>query len=268
MADLSIQFLGTGTSCGVPMIGCSCPVCTSTDPHNRRWRSSIYVKTGALRVLVDVSPDFRMQAMEHGIERVDALLLTHAHVDHLFGLDDIRRINTIQNAPITLYASPEGVADVRRIFDYVFRESVPGTYRPKLELRPVENRFELTGSDGTVLNVVPVDVVHGWSRTFGYRVEHGNKAFAYVPDCHEIPDGSLEVLSGLDLLIIDTLRYRPHPTHFSLDESLAAIGKLRPRRTLLTHIGHDIDHATLAEELARRGFRNVAPAYDGLEVIV
>ena len=263
MGDFSIKFLGTGTSAGVPMIGCECPVCTSADPRNRRWRSSIYLSAGNLRVLVDTSPDFRMQAIEHSIRKVDALLLTHAHVDHLFGLDDIRRVNTLQGAPIPLYASPEGIADVRRIFDYIFRDAVPGTYRPKIELCPVEAPFEIAGADES-LRVVPVDVVHGWSRTFGYRLEYGGRSVAYIPDCHEMPEPSRKLLSGLDLLVVDTLKYKPHPTHLSLDEALALIAALAPRRALLTHIGHDLDHETLCRELAARGFPNVSPAYDGL----
>ena len=264
--EFTLTFLGTGTSAGVPMVGCDCAVCRSPDPRNRRWRSSVYIAAGGARFLVDTSPDFREQALLHDIRRVDALLVTHAHVDHLFGLDDIRRINTIQDSDIPLYASPECLADIRRIFDYIFRDAVPGTYRPKLVLHPVESPFELPTPSGRPLSVTPFDSVHGWTRTFGYRFDFAGHSFAYLPDCHSLPEASAALLGGLDLLVVDALKYKPHPTHMTLDESLALIARLAPRRALLTHIGHSLDHETLCAELPARGFHNVAPAYDGLVV--
>lgn len=265
-AEFKILFLGSGTSAGVPMVACDCPVCHSADPRDRRTRSSIYVSAGGLRILVDTSPDFREQALRHDIRRVDHLFITHAHVDHLFGLDDIRRINTVQGTDIPLHAAPETLADIRRIFDYVFREAIPGTYRPKLTLREVAGPVALSAPDGGVVEVSPVDVVHGHTRTLGYVFSYAGRRFGYVPDCHELPPDTKAALSGLDLLILDTLKRTPHPTHLTLDAALSLIDELAPRRALLTHIGHSLGHAELEGELASHGPVGVAPAYDGLEV--
>lgn len=247
------------------MVACDCPVCTSPDPRDKRSRSSIYISAGGLKVLVDTSPDFREQALRHGIRRVDRLLVTHAHVDHLFGLDDIRRINTVQGSDIPLHAAPETLDDIRRIFGYIFRAAVPGTYRPKLELFPVSGPFSFA-TPGGELRVEPVETVHGWTKTLGYVFGYSGHRFGYVPDCHELPPASRDALRDLDLLAIDCLKHRPHPTHLSLDEALSIIGDLKPRRTLLTHIGHDLGHDALSRELAERGFANVSPAYDGLSL--
>ena len=267
-SDFKLLFLGTGTSTGVPMIGCDCPVCQSSDPHNRRLRSSIYISAGDLRILVDTSPDFREQALKHNIRKVDAVLITHAHVDHLFGLDDIRRLNTIQKADIPLYANADGLNDIRRIFDYIFKPNVPGTYRPKLDLRPSDAPFEITAlnGEGPALPVTPFRVVHGWTATQGYRFDYNGASLAYMPDCNELPESSRAVIRGIDTLILDTLRYRPHPTHLSLEQSLAVIADIKPRRAWLTHICHDLDHDKLTSELLEMGFPNVRPAYDGLEI--
>ena len=267
MGAFTITFLGTGTSAGIPMIGCDCAVCHSADPRDRRLRPSAYVAAGDLRILIDTSPDFREQALTHRIRRVDAVLVTHAHVDHLFGLDDIRRINTVQGGSIPLYAAAETLADIRRIFDYAFREPMPGTHRPELELRETAPTFILGEGQGGV-SVTPVPVVHGRTATCGYRLDYGGHSLAYIPDCHELPAESARKLAGLDLLAIDTLKFKPHTTHLSFDEALAIVGQLRPRRALLTHLCHDISHEAALAELRRRGIENVAPAYDGLVEIV
>ncbi len=267
--DFSLLFLGSGTSCGVPMIGCDCAVCRSADPRNRRRRAGVYVSAGNVRVLVDVSPDFRMQALDHDIRRADALLVTHAHFDHLFGLDDIRRLNTIQNAVIPVYASPEALADIRRIYDYIFRPNPLGTYRPKLELLPSDAPFEIrdyaTG-EASGLRVTPFEVVHGGGRTQGFRFDFQGRSLAYMPDFHEVANPDEPALRDLDVLVLDMLRYTPHPTHASFPESLAVVDRFRPRRAFFTHICHDVDHATLCEELHKMGRDWIRPAYDGLEI--
>ncbi len=264
MSNLEILFLGTGTSTGVPMIGCDCPVCKSDNPHNRRLRSSIYLTAGNLKILVDTSPDFREQALCHNIRKVDALFITHAHVDHLFGLDDIRRINTIQNASIPVWSSPEAIKDIHRIFSYVFTDSVPGTFRPKLETHSFDSTLELPQDGGESLFITPIDVVHGWARTFGYRFDYNGRSFAYIPDCHELPQAAMKQLANLDCLIVDALKYTDHPTHFSVDEALQAISKLSPKKALLTHISHRIEHESFMQNLLEKGLEYIKPAYDGL----
>lgn len=248
------------------MIGCDCAVCRSSDPHNRRLRSSVYICAGDYRILVDTSPDFREQALRHDIRKVDAVLVTHAHVDHLFGLDDIRRINTVMGDKIiSLYAASDTIADIRRIFNYIFREPDPGTYRPKIDLVPADAPFSL--DDGRI-TVAPFRVVHGPSTTRGFRFEFQGRSLVYMPDCHILPEESKEIARLADVLILDTLRYRPHMTHLTLDESLSLISELRPARAYLTHLCHDFDHSTLSAELRGRGLDGVIPAYDGLEISI
>ena len=264
-----LRFLGTGTSTGVPMVGCDCPVCQSADPLNHRLRSSAYLSAGDLRILIDTSPDFRQQALRADIRHVDALLITHAHVDHLFGLDDIRRINTVQGgAALPLYANSSALDDIRRIFDYIFKPNVPGTYRPKLDLRPSDAPFSIPAhpEDGHPLRITPFEVTHGWTRTQGFRFDYAGRSLAYMPDLNGLPDESRAVIRGVGVLVLDTLRRRPHPTHLSLDESLAIIDDVRPGRAYLTHLCHDLDHRALTDELDARGLPNVRPAYDGLEI--
>lgn len=265
--EFKIRFLGTGTSAGVPMVACDCPVCTSQDPRDRRLRSSVILSVGGLEILVDTSPDFREQAIRSGLRHVDRLLITHSHVDHLFGLDDIRRINTVQGSDIPLYAAGETIRDIRRIFSYVFSDPIPGTYRPKLTLHSVEGPFSFPAPQGGEVSIVPIPVIHGRTKTLGFTFCYSGRKFAYVPDCHDIPGPSMAALAGLDLLAIDTLKRSRHPTHLSLDEAVAISAELAPRRTLLTHIGHDLGHNALLRELAERGLSaTVSPAFDGLEI--
>lgn len=248
------------------MIGCTCETCLSLDERNHRWRSSVYLTIGNKNILIDTSPDFREQAIKYRIFRTDAILLTHAHVDHLFGLDDIRRLNTLQDASIPLYGSPESIEDVKRIFDYIFKESILGTYRPKIDLHAISSFLEFDDGNGYFFKIMPLEVVHGLGRTFGYRFDYMDKSLAYIPDCHEIPASTIGLLNGLDVLIIDTLRYRIHPTHLSLDESLSLMKIIAPKKAYLTHIGHDLEHCTLEAELKERCFDSVSVAYDGLTI--
>lgn len=259
-----LLFLGTGTSAGVPMVGCDCRVCKSADPHNHRQRSSVYISLGDFKILIDTSPDFREQAIRHNIRKIDALFITHAHVDHLFGLDDVRRINTVMgDVSIPLYAASETLDDIRRIFNYIFRTPDIGTYRPKIELVPADAPFML--NDGKI-SVTPFPVVHGSSATRGFKIEFLGRKLVYMPDCHSIHSDARKCISGADVLILDTLRYKPHVTHLTLDESLEIITDVKPARAYLTHLCHDFDHDDLTRELLSRGFSNVIPAYDGLEI--
>ncbi len=262
-----LLFLGTGTSTGVPMIGCDCPVCTSPDPRNRRLRSSLYLRLGDIALLLDTATDLREQAITHNIRQVDAVLFTHAHADHVFGLDDLRRFNTLQqNQVIPAYAVPETAAEIRRVFSYLFQSCQHGLYRARVDLREVGAPFRVAAlgcePELDAPLVTPVDVVHGDGRTIGYRIDFGGRSLGYAPDCVTLPEEAAAAFRGVDVMIIDSLRYRPHQTHMHVEASLEAIGRIAPARAFLTHLCHEIDHATLAAALPE----HVQPAYDGLRL--
>jgi phosphoribosyl 1,2-cyclic phosphate phosphodiesterase len=245
--------LGSGTSHGVPMIGCTCAVCRSADPRDRRTRPSIYVEVDAgPGILVDTSTDLRHQALTHGLTRVDAILYTHSHADHIMGLDDVRRFNVIQRGSIPAYADQRTADDLRRAFAYVF--SPPGEQGggiPQVSLRTINGRFSI----GTV-GIQPVPILHGTRPILGFRFG----SFAYLTDCSGLADEAWALLDGLDVLILDALRHRAHPTHFTVAEALQVVERVRPRQAYFTHVCHDLPHAATNASLPR----GVALAYDGL----
>jgi phosphoribosyl 1,2-cyclic phosphate phosphodiesterase len=243
--------LGSGTSTGVPVIGCSCPVCTSTNPRNKRWRPGLKLEVDGRVALVDTPTDLRAQALRFGLPRLDAVIFTHAHADHVFGLDDVRIFNFRQRSPIPCYGSAGTLAALRRMFAYVFEDGQEGGGRPQLELIEIREPFCLLG-----LEVLPIPLWHGELEVFGYRI--GN--FAYLTDCNVIPEASFALLGGVDVLILDALRYRPHATHFSVAEALAVAARVGARRTILTHLAHEIDHDDPAVQLPA----GVEFGYDGL----
>ena len=247
--------LGSGTSTGVPVVGCDCAVCRSTDPRNRRMRPGLRVETAGASLVIDTSPDFREQALRFAIDRVDAVLYTHPHADHIFGLDDLRIYNFRQHASIPCFGSAETMNRMRQIFTYVFEGGQEGGGKPRLELVPVRAPFELLG-----LGVVPIPVAHGDMEVFGYRIGR----FACVTDVNHISEASFALLAGVELLVLSALRYRPHPTHFSLAEAIAVAQRIGARRTLLTHIAHDIDHGRLEIPLPP----GIELGYDGLVAIL
>jgi phosphoribosyl 1,2-cyclic phosphate phosphodiesterase len=235
---LEITLLGTGTSTGVPRIACDCAVCTSTDPRNRRLRAGVRIDVrdagGANRgtLLVDTSPDLRQQALTHDIRRVDAVLFTHAHADHVYGLDDVRVFNFIQRRAIPLYGSAATLTAVRRSFAYVWEDGQEGGGKPLLEPMPVAAPFELLGR-----TVEPLPVWHGDLEVTAYRIG----GFALVTDVSVIPEETMARLAGLDLLILGALRYRRHSTHLSIGEAVEVARRLGARHTVLTHIAHEVD---------------------------
>jgi phosphoribosyl 1,2-cyclic phosphate phosphodiesterase len=253
---MKITFLGTGTSVGIPMIGCACATCTSSDVRDKRLRTGIMIEHEGRRLLVDISTDFRQQALRARIDRVDALLITHCHADHVFGLDDLRPIN-FRHGAVDTYASASTWRQLKQVFAYIFTRQHVGGGLPQINVHEIEEEFETCG-----LRVTPFPVIHGKSEVTGYRFSDGRRAFAFVTDCNEIPAASLDRMRGLDLLILDALRLRPHPTHLHLKQSLAYIAEVRPRRTLLTHMSHDIKHAEVAATLPS----GVELAYDELQV--
>jgi phosphoribosyl 1,2-cyclic phosphate phosphodiesterase len=246
-----VTMLGSGTSTGVPVIGCTCAVCTSDNPRNKRWRVGLKLEMGGNVVLVDTPTDLRAQALRFGLPRVDAVLFTHAHADHVFGLDDVRIFNFRQRMSIPCYGSEATLARIQRTFAYVFEAGEEGGGKPKLDLIPVDSSFQLLGR-----TVVPVPVWHGGMEVYGYRIG----SFAYVTDCNRIPEESFGLLAGVEVLILDALRYRPHPTHFSVEEALTAAARVGARRTILTHLTHDVDHDAPAVPLPP----GVELGYDGL----
>jgi phosphoribosyl 1,2-cyclic phosphate phosphodiesterase len=251
-----VTFLGTGTSHGVPMIACRCDTCHSTDPHDRRLRPSIYLATAAgPAILVDTATDLRQQALTHELTRVDAILFTHSHADHVMGLDEVRRFNVIQRAAIPAYADERTASELRRSFHYIFSQADKGGGTPQLDLHIVDGPFQAAG-----LEVQPVNIFHGARPILGFRFG----SFAYLTDCSRIPEESFPLLADLDVLVLDALRHRPHPTHFSVAQALAVVARVTPRRTFFTHICHDLPHAATNAVLPP----GVELAYDGLTLEV
>jgi phosphoribosyl 1,2-cyclic phosphate phosphodiesterase len=247
-----ITFLGTGTSHGVPMIGCDCATCRSTDPRDSRLRPSIYVETADAKVLVDAGPDLRAQALRHDIRRVDAILFTHGHADHILGIDDVRRFNSLMKRPMPCYGDAQTLGDIRRTFQYVFDPAAAkGGGLPKLELLPVEGPLRIGD-----LDVQPVPLWHGDRSILGFRFER----VAYLTDCNRLPDEAWGLLEDLDVVVIDALREQPHPTHFSLDEAIEAARRIGARRTFFTHMCHHLRHEPTNARLPD----GMALAYDGL----
>jgi phosphoribosyl 1,2-cyclic phosphate phosphodiesterase len=239
------------------MIGCHCAVCSSTDPRDQRSRPSIVVSYGGHNILVDTAPELRLQAVREKLDRISAVVFTHAHADHIFGLDDLRRYNTITGAPLPLYASADTLATLRRVFPYAF-ETPPAAlivkyalFRPELAPVMIDGPFAVHG-----VTWEPVELPHGKTPVLGLRIGD----FAYCTDCSDIPEAQQARLQGLDTLIIDGLRPRPHPTHLTFAQALAVIDQLRPRRAFFTHLSHDMKHADIEATLPP----HVRVGYDGL----
>lgn len=253
---MKVTFMGTGTSVGVPAIGCRCAVCRSHDPLNRRTRTSALLSLDGARILIDASIDLRQQALREELDALHAVLVTHAHADHVFGIDDLRMFNFRQQGAVPIYGNAATLSDIRRTFWYVFEPSPTVSSRPQLELREITGPFR--AADG--IDVIPFEVMHGSMPILGYRVGR----FAYITDGSHVPEAALPALRDLDVLVINALRLKPHPTHFTLEGALEAIARIGPRRAFLTHISHDFDHARLAASLPE----GVAPAHDGLTIDV
>ena len=255
---MNLLFLGTGTSVGIPMIGCHCAVCDSEDPRNKRRRSSLYVSTDETAFVIDTPPDFRQQMLDYRIERCHAVLFTHSHADHIFGFDDIRRFNTIHRCVLPAYAEPETLASIRHVFNYIDNKpSNTGLYRAQINFVPIRGPFSV----GDV-HITPLNVEHGAAMT-GFLLTHNGATAGYVPDCASLPAETIARLRGVDVMILDCLRYRAHPAHLNLDQSLAYLSQIQAKQSYLTHLCHDVDHATLEATLPA----NIRVSYDGLRLI-
>jgi phosphoribosyl 1,2-cyclic phosphate phosphodiesterase len=260
---LDLVVLGSGTSMGVPTLGCHCAVCGSADPHDKRTRPSILLsrreRDAVHNVVIDTTPDFRFQALRAGIERLDAVVFTHAHADHILGFDDIRPFNARQKMAMPVYASDATIETLRRTFAYVFAPAPEGTLIPEVTLHPIHGPFELLGAKFT-----PIPAQHGPWEVFGFRVG----GTAYLTDFGRVPDSSKALLADLDDFILDALRDEPHPMHQSVEQAVALVRELRPRRAWFTHIAHELPHAATNARLAAMGLPNVQLAYDGLRIEV
>ena len=258
-AGLEITFLGTGTSQGVPMIACDCAVCRSEDPRDSRLRTAARIRTPAVEFVIDTPPDFRTQALRENIRRLDAVLYTHAHTDHVMGFDDLRRFCETQDIEMPVYATPGVLADFRRIFEFAFDGSGKGI-RNYIRPRVHEVTGPFTLGD---LDVTPVSLPHGRFDTTGYVFSQlGHPLLAYFTDCNAVPAAAQEAARGVEVLVIDALRHHPHPTHMSVQEAIDAAESIGAKRTFFTHMSHDVGHA--ATETALPG--NVRLAFDGLRV--
>lgn len=254
--SLSITVLGSGTSVGVPTIGCHCAVCTSDDPRDNRLRPSVIVNYGGRGILIDTTPDFRQQALRFRIERVDAILFTHSHADHIMGLDDVRPFNYHQGGEIPIYGSEQTIADIQRAFRYIFDPRDTESSRPRLVCHAFDGQpISLFG-----LDFIPVPLSHGRGLVHGFRFGPA----AYLTDHSDIPEESMEKLNGLEILFLDALRHRPHPTHSTVERSIGSVERLKPKDAYFTHICHDLPHAKTEEKLPA----NIHLAYDGLELRV
>jgi phosphoribosyl 1,2-cyclic phosphate phosphodiesterase len=249
-----LTVMGSGTSMGVPTIGCDCLVCHSSDPHDRRTRPSILVEYNSHAVLIDTTPDFREQAIREHIRRLDAVLYTHAHADHILGIDDLRPLS-FRHKPnkLPLYARPEVVDFIRRMFGYIFDADYKYGGLPQVELREINGPLELFGA-----RFEPVTVIHGEAEIYGFRFGEA----AYLTDHSDIPEASFRQLRELDVLFLDALRYKPHPTHSTVENSLKIVERLQPKRAFFTHICHDLPHEKTNALLPQ----NVRLSYDGMKL--
>jgi phosphoribosyl 1,2-cyclic phosphate phosphodiesterase len=245
VSDVELIFLGTGTSAGVPMIGCHCEVCESRDPHDKRTRPSVIFRYNGVNVLVDTSPELRLQCVANRIDHIESVVYTHAHADHIVGLDDLRRFNAARQGPLDVWADERTHQALDRCFGYAFVEPDPSSklFRPHLQRQFIDGPFEIAGARWT-----PIPLLHGEMSVLGFRVGR----VAYCTDVSKIPEPSYAMLEDLDVLVLDALQKRKHTTHFSLEEAIVAAQRINARETWFTHIAHGLSHAQTNAELPDR----------------
>ena len=252
----TVEVLGSGTSMGVPVVGCDCPVCRSDDPRDKRLRASVMIRIRGMHLLIDTSIDFRQQALRSGIHQLDAVLYTHHHVDHILGMDDLRSLNFFTRRDIPIYATRETLAHIRRVFAYVFEPEKSPSDIPRVIPR------EITTAPFTIgdVRVQPIPLWHGPLPILGFRIGR----FAYCTDVSRIPEESFSLLEGLEVFVLGALRRRSHPTHFSLEEAIQMAQKINAQQTYFIHMSHDLGHAQTEAELPD----TIHLTYDGLTLTV
>ena len=241
----------------MPAIGCHCPVCRSADARNNRRRCSVLFRVEGVNLLIDTPPDYRDQALKYGIDRVDAALITHTHADHIFGMDDLRRYGFMQGEALPIYGSSETVEELRRFFYYTSDNPAEQRALPRLQFTTFPDNLQIGP-----LKVTPIDVPHGPGVCTGFVVQHNAFRLGYFPDCSELPENTIKVLQGLDVMILDALRIKPSPSHLTLDQSVAALQAIGAKQSSITHLSHDLDHAETEAGLPA----GISVAYDGLEI--
>lgn len=256
---MELLVLGSGTSHGIPMIGCECAVCRSENPKNHRFRPSIVLRNQGKTLLIDTTPELRMQSLAFGVNRVDAVLFTHTHADHIFGLDDLRRFNDLSGAEIPVYGDAGTLDDIRRIFNYIFMQTQEGGGKPRITLHEIKPKFQRFG-----MKIQSFYVMHGNLPVLAYRFDVPTGSLAYVTDTNFIPPDAMKKLRGLDVLLLDCVRPEPHATHFGLNQALDVIAELQPKQAYLTHLSHHFDHDATNAELPP----NIALSYDGLSLVL
>ena len=251
---MKVIILGSGTSQGIPVIGCKCETCLSKNPKDKRLRTSAYIEVDGLKILIDTSIDFRQQMLKYNIIDLDVVLYTHHHVDHILGLDDLRQINQRLNKYIDLYGNEATMDEIKITFRYVFNKKlIFCKVVPLINLYKIENKkFKIKN-----VEIIPIEVRHGRIKIFGYRI--GN--FAYITDCSKVPESEIPKLENLEVLVVNALRRSPHPTHFNIEQAVELSQKVKPRMTYFTHMTHDINHDKINKTLPN----NIELAYDGLE---
>ncbi len=253
---MEITVLGSGTSMGIPVVGCHCAVCRSTDPRDKRTRSSVLIKVSGKTILIDTSIDFRTQALREDIQYLDAVLFTHHHVDHILGLDDLRSLTLFNHYTIPIYASGTTLQNIRRVFAYIFDDTPAISDIPRIRAHEIDERpFSIGG-----VSIVPIPIMHGPLPILGFRIGD----FAYCTDVSDIPEKSLGLLQNLQVLILGALRYKPHPTHFNFEQAVATAQKIGAKQTFFTHIAHQVSHAEAIEKLPD----GISLAYDGMRIII
>ncbi len=255
MDSIELLFLGTGTSAGIPMIGCHCEVCSSTDPRDKRTRPSVVISHGEHRVLVDTTPELRLQCVANGLDMIDAVVYTHAHADHIMGLDDVRRFNALKKGPLDVWADDHTHASLQKCFGYAFKAPSPDAkvFRPHLIAKTIGGPFTIGP-----MKFTPVPLFHGEQPILGFRVGK----LAYCTDVSRIPEDSFDLLSHLDVLVLDALQHKPHSTHFSIEQAIEAAQRIGAKATYFTHIAHAVSHERDSKILPA----GIHLAYDGLRV--